>query len=159
MGLFYGDGWVITRIASRALSAASTITTVPSSSSWRTGDHPLAKVVSGFVVGSQQGYERLLAPYGVVVERREFTDRRFTALGDLTGRRVLLIDDTWTTGSHMLGAARALKLAGAQTVGGVALGRWYHPSHPQNAPVEEARKGLPWSWETCMLCAGECAGE
>lgn len=131
------------------------ITTVPSSSSGRIGDHPLVKVVSGVVMGSQERYEPLLAPSDVTVDRRAFSDRRFTALGDLTGRRVLLIDDTWTTGSHMLGAARALKMAGAQTVGGLALGRWYHPSHPQNATVEEARKGLPWSWETCMLCAGD----
>jgi len=137
------------------VSAFDMITAVPSSSSGRTGDHPLVNVVSGVVAGSQERYKRLLVPSGLDVERREFSDRRFKALGDLTGLRVLLIDDTWTTGSHMLGAARALKKAGAQTVGGVALGRWYHPSQSQNATVEEARKGLAWTWDTCMLCADE----
>lgn len=137
------------------VSAFDLITTVPSSSSGRTGDHPLVKVVSGVVVGSQERYKRLLFPSDVDVERREFSGRRFNALGDLTGLRVLLIDDTWTTGAHMLGAAGALKKLGAQAVGGVALGRWYHPSQSRNATVEEARRGLAWTWDTCMLCADE----
>jgi len=137
------------------VSAFDIITTVPSSSSGRTGDHPLVKVVSGVVVGSQARYKRLLFPSDVDVERREFSGRRFNALGDLTGLRVLLIDDTWTTGAHMLGAAGALKKLGAQAVGGVALGRWYHPSQSRNATVEEARRGLAWTWDTCMLCADE----
>ncbi len=137
------------------VSAFDIITTVPSSSSGRTGDHPLVKVVSGVVVGSQERYKRLLFPSDVDVERREFSGRRFNALGDLTGLRVLLIDDTWTTGAHMLGAAGALKKLGAQAVGGVALGRWYHPSQSRNATVEEARRGLAWTWDTCMLCADE----
>jgi hypothetical protein len=44
--------------------------------------------------------------------------------GSPRGAHVLLIDDTWTSGGHMLSAALALRTAGATKVSTLALARW-----------------------------------
>jgi hypoxanthine phosphoribosyltransferase len=41
----------------------------------------------------------------------------------MDGDRVLLVDDTWTTGSHLQSAASALSLADADVVAAVVVGR------------------------------------
>jgi hypothetical protein len=48
---------------------------------------------------------------------------RFRAAGPLPGARVLLLDDTWVSGSTAQAAAVALKRAGAARVVTVVLGR------------------------------------
>jgi phosphoribosylpyrophosphate synthetase len=129
------------------------VTTVPSSSSsGRVGPHPLVRVVSGVVRGSADDFASLLRPSGVEMDKRDFRADRFVA-EDCEDLRVLLIDDAWTTGAKMLGAAAALKAAGATAVGALAIGRWYHPADRYNTRVEEARAGIDWSWDTCMFCA------
>lgn len=138
--------------AACAVEDFDVITTVPSSSSGRHDPHPLVQVASGVVSGTSARYRPLLAPTSEQVGRREFSPRRYRS-DPCPGARVLLIDDTWTTGAHLLGAARALIDGGAAAVGGLALGRWYHPSDPRNASVEAARRDLRWSWETCLFCA------
>ncbi|MGE5290203.1 MAG: hypothetical protein ACM3ML_24055 [Micromonosporaceae bacterium] len=54
---------------------------------------------------------------------RDLSLRRYIVRGRLPGARVLLLDDTWTTGAHAQSAAAALKLAGAARVAVVVLGR------------------------------------
>ncbi len=56
-------------------------------------------------------------------EDRDLSLDRFTVPERLGGARVLLLDDTWTTGSRAQSAAAALKLAGAARVVAVVLGR------------------------------------
>jgi phosphoribosylpyrophosphate synthetase len=40
------------------------------------------------------------------------------------GKRVLLVDDTWTTGTSLQSAAAVLKNAGAASVTGLCVARW-----------------------------------
>ena len=51
---------------------------------------------------------------------------RFVA-APLPGARVALLDDTWTTGASAQSAAAALRLAGAQSVAVIVLGRHLRP--------------------------------
>lgn len=73
------------------------------------------------------------------------------------GRRVLLVDDTYTTGAHMQSAASAIELAGAASVELLVLARY------QNRAWPPARRLLEWaarpenSWEpaSCVRCRGD----
>ena len=128
-------------------------TTVPSSRG-REGTHPLEVVVRDIVPGVAGRYRSLLAPSGFAMGEHEFREDRFVAAERLNGESVLIIDDTWTRGSHVHAAASALKRAGADRVAIVAIGRWYRPDDGWNVHVQEQRRGLAWmpdGWESCMF--------
>lgn len=59
----------------------------------------------------------------------------FVAPSGVAGARVLLLDDTWTTGAHACSAAAALTGAGGTVAGIVVLGR---SVNPQASPVVAA---------------------
>ncbi len=75
------------------------ITTVPSTSG-RHGPHPLETVVAGLVSGTAQRYEPLLCVNRADLPPRAQAADRFRAARRVDGLRVLVIDDTWTTGAH-----------------------------------------------------------
>lgn len=60
-------------------------------------------------------------------ERQENIEGAFRIIGrqsnKLTGQRVILVDDVWTTGATMRECARTLKRAGSQEVWGITLAR------------------------------------
>ena len=63
---------------------------------------------------------------------------------DVRGKSVLLVDDTWTSGSSLQSAAVALKRAGATRVAGLVIGR--HLDEPR--PAASTR----FDWAVCGLC-------
>ncbi|MBP2475603.1 putative amidophosphoribosyltransferase [Crossiella equi] len=82
---------------------------------------------------------------------REFAPERFHVQADVTDRNVLLVDDTWTSGSHAQSACAALKLAGAAKVGVLVLGRHFEPNHENaKAYLAKAREEL-FDWDQCCL--------
>lgn len=108
----------------------------------REGHHPIAKVTTNVarLVGdepSENGDHRIRrrrigvgpldCPRTADAERFAVPDpvRRI-----IDGKRVLLVDDMWTTGTSLQSAAAALKLAGAASVTGLCVSRW-----------------LSWDWE------------
>lgn len=60
-------------------------------------------------------------------ERRKNIAGAFSVCGDVSGMRVLVADDLFTTGSTMRECARVLKEAGAVQVGGMAAAYVLHP--------------------------------
>jgi hypothetical protein len=84
----------------------------------RPGEHPLRALVHGYLAAPWA--ELTARPGGEQV--RDLDPERFTAR-QVPGARVLLVDDTWTTGSSAQSAAMALRAAGASSVITVVLGR------------------------------------
>jgi phosphoribosylpyrophosphate synthetase len=125
-------------------------TTVPSSDPTRDAEHPLRRIVGSDVGVTRDRYEPLLARSGTPVAGRKIDPGKYNATRDLDGESVVLVDDTWTTGSNAQSAAAALKTAGARRVAVLVIGRHIHADYKQNA----ARlKELPrtFDWSACAL--------
>ena len=125
------------------------ITTVPSTSG-RT-DHPLRRVVAGVVTGTDARHEDLLVVRRLELGQRDHAADRYAATKTMTGRTVLVIDDTWTTGAHAQSASAALKAAGASGAAVVAIGRWLNPAFRDTGPWLNEHRKPGWNWDECCL--------
>ncbi len=132
------------------------MTWVPSTSGRHADGHPLGKVVSSM---------RTLAPLVTDVltrgpgplDRGVASDDAFVCTGTVAGRRVLLVEDTYVSGSHHQSAAAALWLAGAEHVAAVAVARLVEPSFsPESrALIDWANDpDNPWDPDRCARCSG-----
>lgn len=125
------------------------VTSIPSTKG-RT-PHPLVAVAAARIVNTPNRYRDLL-----VVNRTDLDDRapaidRYRVDSALQGQRVLVIDDTWTTGAHAQSASAALKLAGASGVGVVAIGRWFNPDYQDQRSWLTRHRAVGWDWSRCCL--------
>jgi adenine/guanine phosphoribosyltransferase-like PRPP-binding protein len=101
------------------------ITVVPSTR--RPGPlHPLASAL-GHAPFLAQRHEVLLRRGEEPLDHLVAGARAFVPEGRCAGRRVLLVDDTFTTGAHARSAAAALQAAGATVVALLVVGRMVHP--------------------------------
>jgi hypothetical protein len=83
--------------------------------------HPLVPIVRTVLAGSASLVD--LEP-GDGGARHLLPDRHaFDVVGEVRGRRVLVLDDTWVTGARIRSAACALQRAGARVVALVVVGR------------------------------------
>lgn len=74
--------------------------------------------------------------------------------GAVRGKSVLLMDDTWTSGSSMASSAAALKMAGATSVVGLTVGRQLNvEGHygSTDAIIEDVTERR-WTEDDCVLC-------
>lgn len=72
-------------------------------------------------------HTELLAVGGGTIGRNAPSETGFRTFSDVEGVRVLLVDDTYTTGSHFQSAVHALRAAGAQVVAGLVVARKINP--------------------------------
>jgi hypothetical protein len=81
------------------------------------------------------------------------SDTAFVTTRDVSGARVLVIDDTWTSGATAQSAASALALAGAEVAGIVPIGRIVSPSssRPEDVAWWEAQQKLPFNFNDCCV--------
>jgi hypothetical protein len=130
------------------------VTTVPSGERERDDTHPLRHLVSELVAPTRERYRPLLHRSEVLVATHEFSTRKFEVDGELEGRTLLLVDDTWTTGANAQSAAAALKRAGAQAVGAVVVGRYLNRGWHDN---DRRLRGLGplFDWQHCVHCGNE----
>jgi len=127
------------------------VTTVPSSDPQRDRHNQLRRIVAELVPAVSARHQRLLVPSGVAVPARAFNRGRYRALDSLSGQRVLLIDDMWTTGASAQSAAAVLRGAGASYVAAVVIGRHLNRNYADNqARLTQLHRGF--SWESCALC-------
>jgi predicted amidophosphoribosyltransferase len=138
------------------VDAFELVAVVPSSDARRDATHPLHRLAGDLVEPLRARYARLLRRTDVPVRPHRFHAERYEAAMDVRGRTVLLIDDTWTTGANARSAAAALKVAGAERVGGVVIGRYVNRGWRQN---DRQLRGLPqpFDWDCCARC-GENGG-
>ncbi|WNV91355.1 hypothetical protein [Umezawaea sp. Da 62-37] len=128
------------------------VTTVPS-----TGgrvDHPLALMVGKTMSTTRSRYRPVLRTGQDAAEGRKFSLDRFSATGRVDGSRILLVDDTWTTGANAQSAAAALRTAGAKTVAVLVLGRWFDADFRPGATAEYLGRAATrrFDWDLCCLC-------
>jgi predicted amidophosphoribosyltransferase len=131
------------------------IGTVPSKDAERDEERGrLRTIVGEWCRPSADRWRRLLVPADPPILDRSFAQERYVAGAEVEGQRVLLIDDTWTTGGAMQSAAAALRHAGAASVAGVVIGRHLHLDFAwdSGSTTEEYRK-LPhvFDWTICAL--------
>lgn len=130
------------------------ITTVPSSRAGpdaREGDHPLVLAIRRSPFLAEQ-YQPLLRLGGVQVAHNHASDSGYEAEGDFPGRRVLLLDDTFTSGAHSQSAASALRVAGADLVAIVPVGRYVVPDYNEaNRELWERAREETYDFGRCCL--------
>jgi len=135
----------------RCVGAWDGITIVPSSVG-RVGRHPLAETIE-MVPELAATRTELLAvgrrPAGHLVA----SDEGFTVTTQVRGRRVLLVDDTFTSGAEVQSAASALQAAGATIPAAVVIGRYIKPEFNQAAAdLWERARARPFTFDRCCIC-------
>ncbi|HME46546.1 amidophosphoribosyltransferase [Mycobacterium sp.] len=128
--------------------------TIPSLSG-RTGLHPFSalaqwmKAISGSIV---------LAPAPGAICDRIVSGDKFAVEPDapLDGQHVLLLDDTWTTGSNAQSAALAVRRAGAAAVSVMVVGRWLSPNYGNTARFIKEYLHNDYDTGICPVTGGRC---
>lgn len=83
--------------------------------------------------------------------RRSVAPDLFAARGDLTGRRILLVDDTYTSGATVASAAQALRGAGAKRVAALTIGRQLNPGSNGGQELIARTATRPFMPDTCAV--------
>lgn len=73
--------------------------------------------------------------------------------GDVEGQRILLLDDTFTSGQSIFNAAQLLTRQGAIVVP-VVLGRHINADYPPSQPLLAALRPKKWDPTQCGICGG-----
>ncbi len=131
------------------------VTVVPSTRD-RQGSHPLAAVL-GMIEEIKNELVEVLrpGPGASSVHRNTGALDGFTCSTDVVaGKRILLVDDTLTTGAHLQSAGATLRTAGARNVTSLVIGRRLNASWPTTQPLVDwaSRPENRWSPNRCILC-------
>jgi predicted amidophosphoribosyltransferase len=128
-----------------------TVTAVPSSKG-RAGQHPLVQAI-GMVSSLAKHYEELLVPGRQPARHLAARDDAFIADARVDGRRVLLVDDTFTSGAQVQSAASALQLASAIIPAAVVIGRFTKPRFNEATRLLWERVSeREFTFDRCCLC-------
>jgi hypothetical protein len=116
------------------MAAGPELAAVVPSGQGRPGPHPLLEIVTSCV---DVPIVPLSAAPGAAARARGLADGVavgwLTVGGAVAAADVLLVDDTWVSGSSAQSAAAALKAAGARRVALVVIGRHVDPADPRSA--------------------------
>ncbi len=126
------------------------ITTVPSTHD-RPGRRPLEDVVSR-VRELAQRHTRTLDAGVLPVKRLDPREENFEIVRKIRSDRILLVDDTFTSGTTVQAAASALNRAGATVVAAVVIGRFIHPDYDEAAQtLWNGVKDLTFNFDDCCV--------
>jgi hypothetical protein len=126
---------------------------VPSLTS-RPGRHPFAELAHAINVVSDAV---ALMPAPDARCDRAINDKFVLApAARLDGRHVLILDDTWTTGSTAQSAALAVRRAGAAAISVMVVGRWLSPDRRVTADFIKARLHRDYDPDICPVTGGDC---
>jgi hypothetical protein len=152
--------WHFFHFHSRCLDAlgipVTDYVTVPSGKPGsREGDHPL----EGLARFAPESWKRLDLERTRDARSRSLDSKSLslTAAPDLSGRHVVVFDDTWTTGASAQSAAKVVRQAGAEIVSIVVVARIMNSASWE--PTATFFKKYPkteWSGAVCPVTGGAC---
>jgi predicted amidophosphoribosyltransferase len=126
-----------------------TIQVVPSSRPGRE-QHPLEDVIRRTV--HRDELAQLLMRTEEPIAHNAPNPAAFAPLGDIEGRRVLIVDDTFTTGARVQSVAAALTSAGATAVAAVPIGRVIDTKdREEKAEFWRRQHAIAFDFDTCCL--------
>jgi hypothetical protein len=126
------------------------VVVVPSSGD-RVGIHPLEDEIAKL---DEYAYCRPLRRGLGGLGHRRMNDAGFVVTKDVSGQRLLVIDDVYTTGARSQSASSALTLAGAEVVGIMVIGRRINPDFSgQAARVWDRQVAKKFSFDSLFLDA------
>lgn len=137
-------------LACFAPDGVDTVLVVPSQDRGRPPPHPLLAVLDG--VPDIPPASPLLRAGPGSLDHRAPAAEGYVCDEPVEGRKVLLVDDTYTTGAHLQSAANALTAAGAQVVHPLAVGRYVQPNWPASQPIMAWTNRHRWSADACAHC-------
>lgn len=123
------------------------VTAIPSQT--RVAVHELIQLISGL----RERYADTLAPAGPWAPRELRADR-YRVTRDVTDERILVIDDTFTSGSTMFSAYEALRQAGAMVVGPIVIGRFLRLGWEPSDRLHQHLLRTRWEDSACLRCSG-----
>jgi hypothetical protein len=132
----------------RAQMAAPTHVAVVPSGRGRSGVHPLRTLVQSYLA---LPWAELDVCAREPVPARDLDRGRFRAPAWLAGASVLLLDDTWTSGSSAQSAAIALRRAGARRVAVLTLGRHVNPRERTAGSLAAVFAGRSFRPDRCAV--------
>jgi hypothetical protein len=135
-------------IEAAAGAAWNAIQVVPSTRA-REGQHPLEAVIAMTRLRGELAH--FLTSTGEPIGHNEPNAGAFAAGEQAAGRRVLLVDDTFTTGSRVQSAAAALTSAGATVAAAVPIGRVIDTTHPTKQAFWRRQRAIGFDFNTCCL--------
>jgi predicted amidophosphoribosyltransferase len=122
----------------QCLGEFDVVTVVPSTRQ-RTTTHPLVDILSRRLNITRYRFIEVLSTTST--NTRQLRPGEYTVHSEVAGKRVLLIDDQWTSGASLQSSAITLKRAGAVRVVGVVIGRRV-----------DAEPAGTFDWDVCALC-------
>lgn len=123
--------------------------------------HPVVELAQQVAAHDAAAVRLLLDPGpDIAAERREgpLPDRFVLAAQwrpQVRGRHVLVVDDTWVSGTKSQSAAITLKAAGAAAVTVVCVARWLDRSYEGHGELIDSLPGL-YDALLCPVTGGEC---
>ena len=143
-----------TCIEKRVGKPVSARVTVPSLNR-RPGVHPFTAIASA-MKAVDDGLA-LVAAAGAITDRVVSAGQfQLIPTQKLSGRHILILDDTWTTGSNTQSAALTLRRAGADHVSVMVIGRWLSPTYGNNAEFIRTRLRRDYDPGVCPVTGGQC---
>jgi hypothetical protein len=129
------------------------VTIVPSTRAEpRPGRHPLESAIAR-VGALAPRYAPLLARGPAESDHNLADDDAFAVVRRLRDERVLIVDDTMTTGARLQSAASALRLGGASAVAAVVVGRVIDPDWNEDCRrIWSRARATPFGFDRCCLC-------
>lgn len=147
--LFLREHWRC--LASVAGGSLTDLAIVPSTRR-RPGRHPLELLLAARIPLATVNASPNPA---YLADDRDFHHDRFhvtlPASSSESPRRVLVLDDTWTTGGRVQSMAHALRTAGAACVITVVIGRLVKPEYDPNRELLRVAAGRPFNIGRCCL--------
>lgn len=145
--------FVAHHVACAAPGGADAVLVVPSLGGRRPAPHPLHEVLG--MVPTLPPVLDCLVQGPAPVRHRRASSLGLVCTRTLAGRRVLVVDDTYTSGAHLQSAGVAAASAGAVVVGGLVAGRFVRGGTAgEDGLLQWARNGH-WVPERCARCTTE----